>query len=228
MSAAAQENWGWNVSALFYERTYGPLAHQLDEDVFRYLGARVQQGVVVDAGCGPGVVVRKFIERGADKVFAVDVSSAMLKQVPAHPRVEPVLGSVSPQLLVDLAFRSTPVGFDILLFKRSLYQSRTAARELLETAFSLLRPGGRIVVVHPEGDWKRYAFGAPGRLRSHTPYHLFNRAVSLGAVWVGAEEYALYTREQLFSLLESVGGADAVESIPSQQGAFNLFALRRD
>jgi SAM-dependent methyltransferase len=152
MSAAVEESCGGNVLPLSCERTYGALAHQLDEDVFRYLGARVREGVVVDAGCGAGVGVRKFLQHGAEKVFAVDARAGILRQVPAHPRVEPVLGSISPQLLVELAFRSTPVGFDVLLFKRSLYSSRPAARELLETAFSLLRPGGRIVVVHPEGD----------------------------------------------------------------------------
>lgn len=229
----AHASWGWDISALFYAHTYGPLAHELDNAVFRYLGQDegtekcLEGAVVADCGCGPGVVVKKLAAQGASRVFAIDVSQKMLEQVIATAEVETVLASVTPELLVDLALGVRPTGFDLILFKRSLYQPRPEALRILETAFSLLRPGGKIVIVHPEGDWKRYAFGTPARVRRHTPYHLFNRAVSLGAVLVGAEDYAVYTRAELLALAEEAVGADSVELIPTNQNAFNLVAIQR-
>ncbi|MFN7145111.1 MAG: class I SAM-dependent methyltransferase, partial [Myxococcota bacterium] len=68
-------SWAWEISARFYRRTYGPLAHGLDDQLFAVLGD-VTGKVVADVGCGPGVVVRKFLERGAAKVYAIDVSPA--------------------------------------------------------------------------------------------------------------------------------------------------------
>src|SRR5512145_2616705 len=101
----SQKDWGWDVSALLYEKTYGPLSHQLDEDVFSFLGDRLRGAVVVDSGSGPGVVTRKFAERGAAKVFAIDGSAAMLRRVPRHPAIELVHGRVEPSLLLNLARR---------------------------------------------------------------------------------------------------------------------------
>lgn len=218
--------WGWDVSALLYEKTYGPLAHQLDDEVLSHLGERLAGAVVADCGCGPGVVAQKLLQRGAACVFAIDASFAMLRQVPPRAGLEPVLGRVTPELLAALSLRVEPAGFDLVLFKRSLYQRPAEARALLRAARSLLRARGEIVIVHPEGDWRRYAFGAPFRWRRCTPYHLVNRALSLGAVWARAEQYALYTRDELRALVEGVAGASSVQILPSAQASFNLIALR--
>jgi ubiquinone/menaquinone biosynthesis C-methylase UbiE len=62
----------WYVSALLYRLSYIQLAHQLDDDLFRYLGEQVSGSVVADCGCGPGVGVETFLEHGAAQVFAID------------------------------------------------------------------------------------------------------------------------------------------------------------
>ena len=76
-----RRHWTWCLSAPFYARTYDDLAHQLDKDLFAYLGRRTQGAVVADCGCGPGVVTKKFLQRGAGRVFAIDLNAAMLHQV---------------------------------------------------------------------------------------------------------------------------------------------------
>jgi SAM-dependent methyltransferase len=219
--------WAWDISALFYAKTYGPLAHQLDEELFQFLGASLRGAVVADVGCGPGVVAQKLAARGAERVFALDVSQKMLDQIPASPRITPALGRVEDGVLKALKEKAAPAGFDLVLFKRSLYQDRPEALRVLKEAYAQLAPGGRICVIHPEGGLREYAFGEPARLRGHTPYHLFNRAISLLGVWLGGEKYALYTRAELLALLGEVAGEERVALIPSGQRAFNLAAVTK-
>jgi SAM-dependent methyltransferase len=214
---------GWNISALFYAKTYGPLAHQLDEDLFSFTGP-LRGAVIADCGCGPGVVAQKLVDRGAAKVFAIDVSPQMLKQVPDAPQIKTVQAVVEDGVLRRLVDAEASGGFDLILFKRSLYQDRPVALQVLREAFQCLRPGGCIVVIHPEGELLRYAFGAPLRVERHSLFHLFNRSISIIAAAIGVEKYALHTRAQLLSLAREVG---PVEEIPSAQQAFNLIAIRR-
>jgi hypothetical protein len=83
-----------------------------------------------------------------------------------------------------------------------------------------------IIIVHPERSLSRYAFAPPFGMQRHTLFHLFNRAVSRVAEWCGMEEYTLYSRQELLTLLrEAVPGAK-VERIPSQQRPYNLAALQ--
>jgi SAM-dependent methyltransferase len=216
---------GWNISALFYAKTYGPLAHQLDQDLFAYLGDSLRGAVAADCGCGPGVVSQKLVAHGAAKVFAIDVSPQMLKQVPMLPPIKTVQAVVEDGILRRLKEAEASPGFDLILFKRSLYQDKPQALQVLREAFECLRPGGRVVVVHPEGALLRYAFGEPPRLQRHSLYHLFNRAISLFGVVTGLEKYALYTRAELLSLAKEAAGHGKVEELPSQQQAFNLVAI---
>jgi SAM-dependent methyltransferase len=219
--------WAWDVSALFYSKTYGPLAHQLDEELFAYLGKDLEGAVVADCGCGPGIVSRKLVERGAGKVFAIDSNPQMLRQVPPLPQIVSVQAVAEEGILEKLCVQQAWEGFDLVLFKRSLYQDRPDALRLLRSTYQHLRPGGRIAIVHPERSVLAYAFGDPPRLHRHTPYHLFNRALSVFGVLTGAEQYALYTRDELSDLAAEVAGSDKVERIPSAQRAFNLIAIRR-
>jgi SAM-dependent methyltransferase len=216
--------WAWNISALFYARTYGPLAHALDDDVLRHLGPDGVRGkVVLDAGCGPGVVARKLAAAGAAKVICADVAAGMLEQLGEHPALLPVQTALVSGTLRTLAAEHAPEGVDLVLFKRSLYHPSPEAEAILRDALSILRPGGRVVVVHPERSLVPYAFGRPARLRRHTPYHLFNRTISRLGVALGGEQYTLYTQGELLALAHKV--ASRVQPIPSAQHAFNLVAL---
>jgi uncharacterized protein YbjQ (UPF0145 family) len=117
-------------------------------------------------------------------------------------------------------------GFDIVLFKRSLYMPRQRALLTLRQAAAALRAHGMIVVVHPERSLLRYAFAPPFGLTSYTPLHLVNRAISRLLEWSGMEEYTLYTCSELLALLrEAVPGAQ-VQCLPSQQRPYNLVALQ--
>lgn len=212
--------WAWEISARFYRRTYGPLAHRLDEAVFARVGD-VRGKVVADVGCGPGVVTRKLLERGAARVYALDVSPAMLAQAPDDPCVEKILGNVEDDPLGRLGEGA----IDLAIFKRSLYMPRPAALAALRSARRALRPRGAIVVVHPEASVFAYAFGRPPRLRRHTPYHLFNRGISTLGVLLGGEDYGVYTRDGLARLLADAGDGARVEVSDGGEGAFNLGIL---
>ncbi len=220
---------GWDLSALTYSLTYGPLAHRLDSDVINYLGESIEGASVVDLGCGPGIVTRKFIDQGAARVFAVDVSDKMLEQIGNHPRVVTLQATMESRPIDTLLEREggEGTGVDVVLFKRSLYMNRRAAIEVLRDSYSRLSPGGCIVIVHPEKSLRRYAFGDPPRLRSCTLYHLFNRTISRLAELFGMESYTLHTKEELRSLAAEVAGEEQVRSIPSMQNSFNLLAIHK-
>jgi hypothetical protein len=117
-------------------------------------------------------------------------------------------------------------GFDIVLFKRSLYMPRARALLTLRYAASTLCAKGIMVVVHPERALSRYAFAPPFGLTAYTLFHLFNRTISRFAEWCGMEEYTLYTRQELLMLLREAVPEAQVHFIPSQQRPYNLVALQ--
>jgi hypothetical protein len=117
-------------------------------------------------------------------------------------------------------------GFDIVLFKRSLYMPYPRALQTVRQAASTLCTKGVMVIVHPERSLSRYAFASPFGITRYTPFHLFNRMVSRVAEWSGLEEYTLYSRRELLALLREAVPAARVELIPSQQRHYNLAALQ--
>jgi hypothetical protein len=118
-------------------------------------------------------------------------------------------------------------GFDLVLFKRSLYMERSAAIAVLTNAYGHLRPGGCIAIIHPEKTLGRYLFGATPRVGGYTAYHAFNRTLSLVTRFLGVHSYALYTSDDLLHVAAAVAGRQLVDPIPSGQRAFNLVAIRR-
>jgi hypothetical protein len=117
-------------------------------------------------------------------------------------------------------------GFDLVLFKRSLYMPRLRALCTLRTAAASLCTRGLIVVAHPDRSLWRYACAPPFGFTSYTPLHIVNRAVSRVLAWSGGEEYTLYTRAELLGLLqEAVPGAH-VQRMHTQQRPYNLVALQ--
>lgn len=219
--------WAWDVSALFYARTYGPLAHRLDDEILGATRDVIRDGVVVDCGCGPGVVTAKLAAAGPRLVVAVDVSQKMLDQVAARGNVVAVRSVVEAGTLSKLRAEHAPEGFSLILFKRSLYHPRPEALALLQDGYANLKPGGSIAIVHPEGSVTRYAFGEPARLRSYTPYHLFNRTISRLGVAIGGEHYTTPTREELLALAREVDAGAEVSRMPLDQACFNLVLIRK-
>ena len=231
---AQRRLWAWYLSALVYEWSYVQVAHQIDEDCLEYLGERLVGAVVADCGCGPGVVTEKLLQAGAARVVAIDVNASMIERA----RVRLAKGVATGNVLVCHASHEAGTltgvrqrilagrGFDIVLFKRSLYMPRQRALLTLRQAAAALQSHGMIVVVHPERSLLRYAFAPPFGLTSYTPLHLINRAISRLLEWSGMEEYTLYTCPELLALLrEAVPGAQ-VQRLPSQQRPYNLVALQ--
>ena len=226
-------HWHWRFSAPFYRLSYIDIAHQLDEDLFAYLGHRIEGAVVADCGCGPGIVTEKLLQRGATLVFAIDVNAAMLQQVRARLPNAVATGRV---LVVQRAFDThlflglrdqfpDSGGFDVMLFKRSLYVRREQALPMLQASVASLSPGGVLVMVHGERSLRRYAFGPGLRPTPHTAYHLFNRAISKLSEKLGIGNYTLYTQAELLDLLRVAAPGRRVELIPSEQRAYNLAAV---
>lgn len=226
-------HWRWYISALFYKRTYDELAHQLDDDLFTYLGDLTKGAIVADCGCGPGIVTEKFINRGAAQVFAIDVNEDMLSQVKTRLNNDVVKGRVVivhsdthaglfPGIKKNHLGGS---GFDIIFFKRSLYMKKKAAIPILKAAVESLNPGGILAVIHGERSLRKYAFG-PGLKPTHyTLYNLFNRTISRLGEWLGGGDYTVYTKSELLDLMKKAAPDRKVEYIPSKQIAYNLVAV---
>jgi len=231
---APRRLWAWHLSALVYEWSYVQVAHQIDEDCLAFLGERLIGAVVADCGCGPGVVTEKLVRAGAALVVAIDGNASMLKRARARlakaiasGKVLVYQGSYEAQTLATIRAQALAGrGFDLVLFKRSLYMPRPRALRTLRTAAASLGPRGLIVVAHPERALWRYACAPPFGLTSYTPLHVVNRAVSRVLAWSGSEEYTLYTRAELLGLLqEAVPGAH-VHRVRTQQRPYNLVALQ--
>lgn len=224
----------WVVSAPFYRLSYIDIAHHLDEALFTYLADKVEGAVVADCGCGPGVVVEKFLQRDAAHVIGVDVNEAMLQQTrecvsqtTARDQVQTVQAVFSPDLFSRLQEQYLDgKGFDVILFKRSLYMDRTQALSVLRAAAESLNEDGALVVIHGKRSLKRYAFGPGMRLMRYTPYHLFNRTISKVGDWLGLGTYNLYTEKELLDLLREAAPNYQVSAIPSEQYAYNLAVIR--
>jgi SAM-dependent methyltransferase len=226
--------WAWYLSALFYEWSYIQVAHQIDVDFFRYLNGRIAGATVADCGCGPGVVTEKFLAAGATRVVAIDANAGMVEK--AQVRLAKAIAS-GQVLIQHMSHEGETLpslqhkelggrGFDIVLFKRSLYMPRARALLTLRYAASTLCTNGVMVVVHPERSLSRYAFAPPFGVTAYTVFHLFNRAISRLAEYCGLEEYTLYSRRELLTLLHEAVPEARVELIPSHQRPYNLMALQ--
>ena len=201
--------------------------------MFTYLGDRVRGAIVADCGCGPGVVIEKFANRGAACIFAVDVNQAMLKQMRQRLSAAGLYGRVievhqrfAPALFINLRQHFLNGNtFDIILFKRSLYLPIEQALPILTEAAASLSRRGVLVLIHGDRCWQNYVLGPDGRPTGYTLYHFFNRMISLLGEKSGAGSYKLYSRFELLALLNDTFPQNRVEAIPSQQKAYNLFAV---
>lgn len=225
----------WDISSLFYRFTFNQVAHQVDEDLFSYLADSADGAVVADCGCGPGVTAEKFLDKGAARVFAVDLAPGMLRQAAVRLEEPVMAGQVE---LVHKSFDAWFASdlphlheqrqiFDIILFKRSLYNARERAIPLVRTALTFLKPEGVLAIIHPEKSLLKYCFGAGLRPQRHTPYHLFNRVWSLVGTLLGIGEYTLYSQAELLLLARDAAGGMKVHVVPTHQQSFNLIAITK-
>ncbi len=227
-------HWQWYLSAVFYRLVDVRVAHQVDEDFFAYLGDRVRGAIVADCGCGPGIVVEKFLKRGAARVYAIDVNPWMLIQAKRRTtdrtgpeRVQVVQGAFDPEFFRSLAANGSKISFNIILFKRSLYVRPEQAGRILSAAGQSLAPDGMLAIIHPERSLQRYAFGSDLQLKSHTAYHLFNRMLSRLGDWLGVGQYTIYDRHELLKLVRASLPGFRVDSILTRQSAYNVVVAHK-
>ena len=98
---------------------------------------REQDGLVVELGCGSGVLTRHLVERG-HRVIATDASPAMLDLARGHaPDAEDVRLLVLPDDPIPRADAIVSVGHIL-----SYVPDEEAIRRALAAACAALRPGG--------------------------------------------------------------------------------------
>lgn len=104
-----------------------------------------QTGKCLDVGCGYGVLVPHLKECGLDasQIYGVDLSSEMIRNAIEQHRGVQFEASDFDQYAPD-------TDFDAIIFCSSLHDLPNASKALGKAA-SLLRPQGKIVVVHPQG-----------------------------------------------------------------------------
>lgn len=223
----------WYVSAVLYRYSFIKIVDQIDDDLFSYLDNKIQCALAADCGCGPGRLTEKLLERGVERIVAIDHNASMLRQLKARlpqavqdRRVISVHARMYPALFRDQLTRAgSHSGYVLILFKRSLYMPRAEALALLQAAASCLSPGGVLAVIHGERSLRHYAFSPEMKITPYTSFHLINRFFSRMSHILGLGEYGLYTREELLDLLTQAAQGRRVEIIPSQQRAYNLAAI---
>ena len=225
----------WYISAFLYRITYSRIAHQLDDEMIDFLGDLVSGGLVADCGCGPGIVAEKFLSAGAKRIVTIDVNPMMLYQTRRRLEKATRNGSVvtiqaafEPQLFRRLYQQITgSIGFDVILFKRSLYLKPENAFPILRAAAATLSEDGVLVVIHPDRSLRNYIFGGLNN-GSFLPFHLVIRSMSILGEKLGLGTYTLYNREELVQFVSEAVTPLQAEVIPSQQKAYNLVAVRKN
>lgn len=131
LAATYDENWAY--SPAFMEWMTNCIVRRL-----RLGGSEV----VADIGCGTGLYSRELAAH-ASTVICVDVSAAMLAQLPSSKKLIPVTAGVEDVAVarVRLPYQS----LDAILLKEVLHHVADQATVIAGLA-SLLRPGGRILV----------------------------------------------------------------------------------
>jgi SAM-dependent methyltransferase len=138
---AAAEQWRRTAPVLLSDYTARPF-------LLNWAGS-LQESSVLDLGCGEGYVARQLVERGARKLFGVDVSAEMIERArqagDADGRLRYEVGSAM-QTWVEPG--SIDLGMAVFLFN---YLTVDEMQVVMKQVFTALRPGGRFVfsVPHP-------------------------------------------------------------------------------
>ncbi len=100
--------------------------------------------IVLDVGAGVGVLIPFIRGYGPGRVIACDLAEAMLERLARnHPGVEVRRGDIAA---LDLPDASVDV-----VFMNAMYGNIADKPAAHRNVGRLLRPGGRLVVSHPEG-----------------------------------------------------------------------------
>ena len=100
---------------------------------------------VLDVGCGTGIMERAYLELGAASIVALDVSEEMIKY--ARSRFADVSEDRLRFECRNVLDFEDAEGFDAFVVYNA-YPHILDKRALVESAVSLLKPGGRFLVAH--------------------------------------------------------------------------------
>lgn len=111
-----------------------------------------RKGRCLDVGCGYGVLVQSLLHRGilAGQYVGVDLSPEMIRNAKDTYRGMTFIAADFIKEFQDSHGQDGDRGFDGIIFCSSLHDLPDLSAAL-EKAASLLRPEGRIVIVHPQG-----------------------------------------------------------------------------
>ena len=146
------------------------LAHALE-----HFGWDVTGAVGLDVGSSTGGFTDVLLQRGAAKVYAVDVGTNQLAwKLRSDPRVVVHEQTNARYLTAE----TVPEAIDILVCDASFI----ALAKVLNTAVDLVRPGGRMVaLVKPQFEAERHEIGKGGVVRDAAVHE---RVTSAAAAWI--------------------------------------------
>lgn len=153
------------------------LAHGLD-----HFGWDVAGATGLDVGSSTGGFTDVLLQRGAARVYAIDVGTNQLAwKLRSDPRVV-VQEQTNARYLTS---ETVPEPVDILVCDASFI----ALSKVLDTAIDLVRPGGRLLaLVKPQFEAAREEIGKGGVVRDPSVH---DRVVADAAAWVESRGYDL-------------------------------------
>ena len=153
------------------------LAHALD-----FFGWEVTGAVALDVGASTGGFTDVLLQRGAAKVFAVDVGTNQLAwKLRSDERVEVREQTNARYLTPDIV--TEPV--DIIVCDASFI----GLAKVLDTALDFARPGGRLIaLVKPQFEAERHEIGKGGVVRDAAVHE---RVCAAAAEWLGSRGWTV-------------------------------------
>lgn len=118
---------------------------------------------ILDLGCGNGSLIAQFADCGFE-LHGIDSSQSGIRNARQHWRsVTFHLADVSAQMPPEL-----PAGHFDAVICTEVIEHIFEPRKLVENAYLLLKPGGRILITTPyHGYWKNLAMALAGRMDRH-------------------------------------------------------------
>lgn len=131
------------LTRLEYHFFYGPQYRAQTRAVLRGIRWRGERGLrLLDVGCGPGLRLRAFKQRGFD-VHGIDMQTEVIEYVKKEIGVDATVDSIE-----SLCDRFAPASFDVIT-AFYLLEHIPDVRKVLEGCHRLLRPNGWFVAVVP-------------------------------------------------------------------------------
>jgi ubiquinone/menaquinone biosynthesis C-methylase UbiE len=123
-----------------------PLPEGVPERLQRIAGSgEIAEGeTVLDVGSGTGILIPHIRKYNPGRIYACDLSDAMLKQlVKNDPQVVTILSDVRDMTLPDSSID--------VVFINACYPNLVDKKGAFSNMARMMRPGGRMVISHPLG-----------------------------------------------------------------------------